>query len=195
MKKLVFVFIVGLYSIILISCASTPSKTENEIGVGETRITVPCINDSFDDENNFKELGTATGKELSKIRNVALEDAQGNIKRKLNGLVRKVSENYLESVSAKSDNSGTERILADIITTTVEKVLNDAYKICEENTIDNLGIYHTYIALRVPKEVLAKEFSKQIKESEELKTKFNREEFRKYAEEQLKNYKEFSNNK
>ncbi len=196
MKNLFLILILGLVSLFVSSCSSTPNKEDNEIGGGgEKKLTIPCINNSFDDDNNFNELGMAAGKDQSKIRNVAIEDAQGNIKRKLNGLVRRVSENYLESISAKSDNSGTERIIADIITTTVEKVLADASKICEENTVDNLGIYHTYIALRIPKEKLSRELSKQIQENEELKTKFNREEFRKYAEEQLKKYREYSNNK
>lgn len=190
------VFFVGLFSFILISCSSTPDIKNPPLTERiEKEIPIPCGDESFDDDENYRDVGMSEGKDRSKVRNLAFEDAQGMLMRRLIGLVERVTTNWLEGASSKADNSGIERLIKDKIQTTISKVVNDAYKTCEKNTIDDLGIYHAYIALRVPKAILKKELNKQIQAEEELRIKFNEKEFQNFFDEQVKKYKEFSKEK
>ena len=56
-------------------------------------------------------------------------------------------------------------------------------------TINNAGLFESYISIEIPKKQLINDFSKQLDENDKLSIEFNRDEFRKYAEEKVANMK------
>ena len=51
------------------------------------------------------------------------------------------------------------------------------------------GNYQSHIAIRISKKELVQKTATALSENDKLETLFNREQFRKWAEEYLKNYK------
>lgn len=183
MKSLsLFLFIV----ICILGFSSCASKTP-VLSKDEQIITMPCVDESYDDDSFFKALGTAQSTVLSKARNTAFDDAQSMIRRRLNGLVTKVSEDYTEYIDAKSNNSEIEKTLSTIANSAVKTVINNALKTCEKSLVDKFGRYNVFIAVKVSKEKVIEKFGNGIENNEELKTKFNREQLRNYAQKQLEN--------
>ena len=67
----------------------------------------------------------------------------------------------------------------------VEEMLNNGQKTCEQMQQDDAGNYHYFIAIQIPKNAMVNKMANALSANEELELEFNRDQFRKYAEEKM----------
>ncbi|MCF8365014.1 MAG: hypothetical protein K9H16_04490 [Bacteroidales bacterium] len=151
----------------------------------ETVIDNPgCMEYSYDDAEYYRSLGTSADANYQRARQEAIEDAQGMIRRRLNGLVTRAAKDFLRSSTLPSGTEISEADLVSAGTTAVEKMIGDALKTCEQRSIDNLGRFNVYFSIEIPKDKLANSWS------EELKHDYTIEKFDETMEGLLKGYRE-----
>ncbi len=179
-----------LFMLVVAVCVSCASKKKvAEYGYSRVKIEVPCVKEGFDDNDYFRATGTAASANQQNARIAALENAKAMIQRKLGGFVAGLTTDYNRNTRGNAIASDVEGIIESEFEILVEKYLNDARQTCEEMTINNAGLFESYISIEIPKKQLINDFSKQLDENDKLSIEFNRDEFRKYAEEKVANMK------
>lgn len=197
MKKL-FIFASMIGAMLLASCGGSKqvasgNTTKSENPFGET-YEAPC--QVYDTKDNFAATGIYRG---SSMQPGELQDnAQELAKRLIRG---KFSHSYKGMISDYSSTTGNNR--GNDIATKLERagdqildiVMNDiAAKCIRYSKVFDDGTQICYVAIEVPKEVLAEKVTKQVAdvltEDEKEKINFNEYNYRKQMEERMKNYKE-----
>ena len=74
--------------------------------------------------------------------------------------------------------------------TLVERELNDAEQTCEELIQLPDGLYESWISIQISKQSLVEDLTSRLSDNEELEIEFNRDEFRKYAEDKMNRMQE-----
>lgn len=191
MKKILLsILVVGL-------CASCGSQKQVQSvaqtpgpSYSRTPLDVPCLEESMDDDDYFREVGTASNTNQQNARSAAFNNAKQMILQRLGGFIQGLATDYSRDVAGQARASKVQRIIEDEFAILVEYELNHAGKTCEKIFIDNQGLFESWIAISIPKQRLIENLIDQLSKEEELEAIFNREEFRKYAEERAKRMKE-----
>lgn len=197
MKKIT---VLAASALVAVLCSCGGSKqvaesgaTKSENPFGET-YEAPC--QVYDTKDNFAATGIYRG---SSMQRAELEDnAQELAKRLIRG---KFSHSYKGMISDYSSTIGNNR--GNDINTKLERagdqildiVMNDiAAKCIRFSKVFDDGTQECYVAIEVPKEVIAEKVARQVAdvltEEEKEKINFNEYNYRKQMEERLRNYKE-----
>ena len=86
--------------------------------------------------------------------------------------------------------SKVQSLIEGEFATLVERELNDAEQICEKGFVLQDGLFEYWIAIQIPKQKLVEDLTSRLDANEELEIEFNREEFRKFAEDKMKRMQE-----
>lgn len=170
-------------------CASCATKKLEKYGYSRVELEVPCAKEGFDDAEYFRGTGTASAINQQSARRAALENAKSMVHEKLGGFVAGLSSDYNRNMSGSARASEVEGIIESEFETLVEKYLNDAHQTCEKGFMSSDGLFEYWISIEIPKKQLIGDLSKQLSENEKLGIEFNREEFRKYAEQKAASMK------
>lgn len=146
---------------------------------------LPCGEFDRDTEKHFTGLGTGENVNEQNARDAALEAAKGQVRRKLGGLVKGLSTDYSKMMRGSAAQSDVSSIVEGELATVVERNLNDAMKTCERIGKTAAGTYKSYVAIQISKEELAKDMSTALSENDKLRMEFDRENFRKFAEDYM----------
>lgn len=188
MKKII------LAMLIVALCASCASKKQAPLaqnpGYQRTAIEVPCAENGFDDATYFRGTGTSTAVNQQNARRAALQQAKAMVREKLGGFVQGLSTDYSRNVTGEAVASKVQSIIEGEFATLVEKELNDAEQTCEKGFVLQDGLFEYWIAIQIPKQQLVENLTTQLSNNEELEIEFNREEFRKFAEDKMKRMQE-----
>lgn len=177
--------------VIFSSCKSNKKAVEKQQQkTFGTEIVLPCIDESMDDDEYFKAMGTASNINAQNARTGAWDAAKSMLLRRLGGLVEGISEDYSRSVSGQAKQDKIQRIVESDMNTIVVKLVNDAQKTCEKIYQDEAGNYNSFIAIRVSKKEMLKQVENTLSNEEELDIEFNREKFRKHAEKKMNEIRE-----
>lgn len=192
MKKILFVALAAVMC--MTSCASkkvaAPAKNP---GYSRVEIEVPCKEYGFDNSDYFRAAGTATAVNQQNARKAALQNAKSMIREKLGGFVSGLSTDYSRNVAGEAQASKVQNIIEGEFATLVEKELNDAEQTCEKGFVLQDGLFEYWLAIQIPKKKLVEDLTSRLSQNEELEIEFNRDQFRKYAEEKIKAMKEAQN--
>ncbi|MBR1774910.1 MAG: hypothetical protein IJ759_05230 [Bacteroidales bacterium] len=173
------------------SCSSKKKamqeQTKKSFGV---ELELPCVNESYDDADYFKAMGTANNVNAQNARTAAFDAAKSMLLRRLGGFVSGLSADYSRSVSGDAKQDKVQRMIEGEMNTLVQKEINDAEKTCEKILQDEAGNYNSFVAIRVSKKELINKISDKLSNNEELEIEFNRDQFRKYAEDKMKKMQE-----
>ena len=189
MKKNYFLMI-AIIALIISGCSSNkqtttqPAQPQDFAGFGKKIIT-PCVEKSMDDKDFYRGLGIGTDVNAGNARSAAIESAQAEIQAKLGGFIKGISSNYKRTMAGNTGEH-TQRALEGELFKSVEKILNDAEKICDETTQDQRGAFNAFMVLQISKEQLIKSVENSLSANKELTIEFNRDQFRKFAEEKMK---------
>ncbi len=167
------------------SLANLPTQPQ------ETFVEIPCYEASRSDAEYFRELGTGKDTEKEIARASAVQNAQSIMKDRLGHAVKGLATDYSKTVAVSGKKADMERILEREFTSVVDKVLNDADNPCEKWSQDRSGNWNVYYTIEIRKTVLVDELSNAVSNNEKLKAEFDRDQFRKYAEEYMKKQQEF----
>lgn len=160
-----------------------PSTPNNSLG---QEVDVPCVYESMDDEDYFRELGTATSVNMQSARTAALQAAKDMIFQKLGGYVEGLSETYSRTVAGQSAQDKVQRLMEADMNQVVQQYVNNAQKTCEKMYDKGANGYTSFIAIQIPVKKMVEKMADVLSADEELQIEFNREQFRKYAEEKQK---------
>lgn len=196
MKKMTFIVVV-LFMTAAVFTSCTPQKqvvyqpapqqpsVQNNNSLGQ-EIDVPCVYESMDNEEYFKELGTATSINMQSARTAALQAAKDMIFQKLGGYVEGLSESYSRTVAGQSAQDKVQRLMEADMNQVVQQYVNNAQKTCEKMYDKGANGYTSFIAIQIPVKKMIEKMADVLSADEELQIEFNREQFRKYAEEKQK---------
>lgn len=176
-----------LSMLVVALCASCASKKIEKYGYSRVELEVPCSKEGFDDANYFRGTGTASAINQQSARRAALENAKSMVHEKLGGFVAGLSTDYSRNMRGAAKASDVEGIIESEFETLVEKYLNDAQQTCEKGFVLQDGLFEYWISIEISKKQLIGDLSNQLSESQKLGVEFNRDEFRKYAEEKAAN--------
>ncbi len=188
MKKLT---VIAMTALICMSCASKKevAPAQNP-GYSRTKIEVPCKEFGFDNAEYFRGTGTATASNQQNARRAALQNAKAMVREKLGGFVSGLSTDYSRNFAGEGQASKVQSAIEGEFATLVEKELNDAEQTCEDGYVLADGLFEYWIAIQISKQQIVEELTSKLSENEELEIEFNRDQFRKYAEEKMAKMKE-----
>ncbi len=189
MKKSIFLIVLTVLG--FVSCKSTKNVTNyQQPQNGRVELEIPCKQTGFDDAEYFRATGTSTSPNQQSARDGALKSAKSMIRQKLGGFIQTVVTDYSTSITGQTQVDKIQRAIESESYEVVEKALNDAEQICEKlYEIKNTGNYESWISLQIPKKELITNMENALSKNEELEIYFKRDEFRKFAEEKLKQMK------
>ena len=149
-----------------------------------------CAEAGFDDAAYFRGTGTSTAVNQQNARRAALQQAKAMVREKLGGFVQGLSTDYSRNVTGEAAASKVQSLIEGEFATLVERELNDAEQICEKGFVLQDGLFEYWIAIQIPKQKLVEDLTSRLDANEELEIEFNREEFRKFAEDKMKRMQE-----
>ena len=167
-------------------CKSTQPTVVYAQQTGDTPIELPCEGFDRDSQEYFTGMGIGENVNMQNARNAAFDAAKGMVLRKMGGVVKGISTDYSRSMAGNARQDDVQRMVESELTTAVEKTLNDAEKTCEKMFQTNSGTYRTHMAIQISKKALVDQMSKSLSENDKLQIEFNREQFRKWAEQRMK---------
>ena len=162
----------------------------------EEFVDMPCYEETLsqgEEDPYFRELGIGEDVDRPKARLLAVDNANSMVKRRIGGVVKGLATDYSKTVSTKSSPANLEQIIEQEYTTIIDKVLRDAAKPCEKWAKNRAGQWVCYYAIWVGREEVADKLADALANNEELKAEFDRDRFRKYAEEYMKKQQDFQN--
>lgn len=174
-----------LIALAFAGCKSKKEVTPSFINNEATRVTVPCVDASYDDADYFRDLGIGTSLNKQSARDAALKGSKEMILNRLGGMIQGVATDYSRTVAGQARADKVQRIIEAEFTTVVEKALNNADKVCEDMFQLNSGEFEAYYVIEISKKEIVDKTANILSEDEELEIEFNHEQFRKFAEKRM----------
>lgn len=190
MKKLTFI-LMAAFLLTFSACKTQKTVTTTPPPPGRTEIELPCVEESMDNDEYYRAMGTAENVNMQNARTAAFDAAKSMLHRRLGGLVKGLSSDYSRSVAGNAQQDKVQRIMEGEMYTVVDKMLNDAAKTCEKMYQNASGNYESYIAIQVSKKEMVNQMSTALSNNEELEIEFNRDQFRKFAEKKMKEMEDY----
>ena len=153
---------------------------------------LPCSGVGTSDKEYFRQLGIGKDIDLSLAQRMAIQSAKSIMRDRLGEQVKGLVTDYSKTYSKSSKGSDLEGILEREFTSVVDKALDDADNPCEKAAQLNTGEFQYYYVIEIRKNELADKLADAISGNDKLRTEYDRDQFRKYAEEYLQKQKEFS---
>ena len=166
------------------ACSSSKAVAPEQRG--RVEMDLPCIEESYDNDEYFKAMGTATNMNQQNARDAAFDAAKSMLMKRLGGFAKGLATDYSRTVSGDAEVDRVQRLMESEIITVIERLVNDAYKTCEKMYQNQAGNYESYIAIRVSKAEIIRQTQSELSKNQELEIEFNREQFRKFAEKRMR---------
>ncbi len=180
-----FISVVAMAAL-MVSCGTQKQVTTNQSNPFGAEITVPCTEYSYDDNENFRALGTGMAVNLQGARTAAYESAKAMLAQRFGGKMRSVSELYTRSV-AVGNAEEVAQILESDMQMVVDRLVGDSKKTCERTTKDNAGNFNVFIAIQVSKREMKEQIIESAAKNSRLGVEQHREDFRKIFEKEFEN--------
>ena len=187
MKTRIFFIALALTAITFTGCKSTKVTTQEQLGNKE--IELPCAGYDHDSDEYFTGMGIGENVNMQNARLAALNAAKQMINAKIGGVARGLATDYSRTMGGNVAQQDVQGIVEREVTQVIDRMMNDVEQTCEKMYQTQNGTYQSHIAIRISKKELAQKTATALSENDKLETRFNRDQFRKWAEEYLKNYK------
>lgn len=154
---------------------------------------IPCYEESRSDKEYYRELGEGEDVERNVARFGAVKMAQSMMRERLAHSVKGLSTDYTKMMNKSGKGSDLEQIMEGEFMNVVDAALNDADNPCERWSKDRAGRFHVYYVIEIKKSDIVDKFSDAINNNDKLRAEFDRDQFRKYAEEYMNKQQNFQN--
>lgn len=185
MKRTVII-LAAVATMLFGACKSNKPITQEQMGNKE--IELPCSGYDRDSEEYFGGSGVGENVNMQNARLAALNAAKSMINAKIGGLAKGLATDYVRTQSGAAQQDDVQRIAEREVTAVIERMLNDAEQVCEKMYQTPNGTYQSHIAIRISKKELANKMATALSDDQKLEGMFHRDQFRKWAEEYMKNY-------
>lgn len=182
----------------LVSCGSTKNSVNKNYEASRTPQTTNPFGPVYDvpdfepdTDEYFAATGIATGakERMGILRQDALTNAQNIIRQKMEHAYEGMISDYSKStgINASSDikekiERGGDQIIEAIVNDTQEKSV-------KYSGVDEKGNVTCFVSIRISKKQVADQIADRISEDQELKLRFDEEQFRKRMQDKFKEYK------
>ena len=170
--------------------ATSSNKPKSSSPFGEV-YEAPCAD--VDTENEFVGLGIASGSKnrMDVLQTSALTNAQNIVRQKMQHAYKGAIDdysNYMGNNSGSDAQAKVERAGTQLI----DRIVNDTKAVCgpKFSSVDDKGDVSCYIGIRVNKKQVAQAIANYLSKDDELKMRFNEQEFRKRMDENFAKYQE-----
>ena len=178
---------IALVSVVLFLTACRSSQQVATVP-GMRDIELPCVQYGYDTDQYFAGMGIGENINAQNARQAALDAARRIINSKIGRLAKGLSTDYSRTMAGNAQQNDVQGVMEQEITSVVERMLNDANQVCEKLYQTPAGVYQSHLAIQISKKEVASQTSKALSENQKLETLFNREQFRKWAEQYLKDF-------
>jgi hypothetical protein len=152
---------------------------------------MPC--QEFDTDDYFAAAGIASGSKnrMDVLQTAALTNAQNVIRQKMQhaykGMIADYST-YIGNNGGADTDAKVERAGSQII----DAMINETRATCgpKFSGVDDKGNVICYLSIRINKKQVAEAIADNVSKDEELRIRFNEEQFRKKMDEEFKKFKE-----
>ena len=158
-----------------------------------TTFDLPCSGMGTSDKEYYRQLGIGRDMDLSLAQRKAIQSAKSIMRDRLGEQVKGLATDYSKTYSKSGKGSDMEGILEREFTSVIDKALDDADNPCEKPAQLNTGEYQYYYVIEIKKNDLANKMSDAISKNDKLRAEFDRDQFRKYAEEYMKKQQDYNN--
>jgi hypothetical protein len=173
------------------SCGSSKKMAaKSSAPYQRTEIEIPCVKEGQGDAEYYRATGTATSINQQGARRAALQSAKSMIYEMLGGFIQGLSTDYSRNVTGDARANKVQGIIEGEFANLVEKKLNDADITCEKGFMLNDGNFEYWISIAISKKEIIDDLVTTLDENEELEILFNRDQFRKFAEDRMKQMQE-----
>lgn len=186
--KRTLIMVAAVATLLFGACKSNKNVVTPE-KMGNVEVELPCSQYDHDSEEYFTGMGVAENVNMQNARIAALNAAKSMVNAKLGGLARGLASDYVRTQAGGADMDDVQRLAEREIVNVVERMLNDAEQTCEKLYQTPGGTYQSHIAIRISKKEMAKKMSTALSDDQKLEGMFHREQFRKWAEEYMKEYR------
>lgn len=170
--------------------AGCKSSKQTMVDMGNKEIELPCASYDRDTKEYFTGMGIGENVNMQNARTAAFSAAKNMVLLKIGGMAKGLSTSYNKTMSGGAAQDDVSRIVEGEIATVVERMLNDAESTCEKLYQTTSGAYQSHMAIRISKEEIAKNVAEKLSENDKLRMEFDRDRFRKFAEEYMKGLNE-----
>ncbi|MBQ7698480.1 MAG: hypothetical protein IJT35_07875 [Paludibacteraceae bacterium] len=186
MKKILFVASIALA---LISCSTQKTATASQ----EQEVIVPC-SEFKTDKQAIRASATASSPNMQIAKEKALAAARAELATSAQVFVRRVTERYVASYDV-NQNADAKGLYQDMSRQLASRLLENSSIVCDKTTktTDKKGNvqYHSYVAVEMAKQDVAKEMEKRLEEiirkDDKAQIDLDVEKFRKIFEQELEN--------
>lgn len=187
--KRILIVVMALAAISFTACKSSKNVVTQQ-QIGNKEVEMPCSQYGFDSEDYFAGMGIGENINAQNARTAAFDAAKRMINGKIGGLAKGLASDYSRTMNGGAQQNDVQGIMEREIVQVVERMLNDATQVCEKLYQTPAGTYQSHIAIQISKKELASKASTALSEDQKLETLFNRDQFRKWAEQYMKEYKD-----
>ncbi len=187
MKARIILLAAAVATLALTGCKSSKNLTPEKMGNKE--VELPCAKFDHDTEEYFTGMGVGENVNMQNARLAALNAAKSMVNAKLGGLAKGLATDYVRTQAGGAQMDDVQRIAEREVTAVIERVLNDAEQTCEKLYQTTSGTYQSHIAIRISKKEMANKMATALSDDQKLEGMFHRDQFRKWAEEYMKNFK------
>lgn len=193
MKK-IFVLVAAATALLLSSCGvqtMTTADTKRSVSPFRDVFEVPAAENDTDEY--FGATGIATGPKarMGDLQLDALSNAQNMIRQKMQHAYKGAVDDYMvrfgnnagSDIQSKLERGGTQII--DVIVNDTQASKGPFF-----SSVDEKGDVTCYIGIRISKKTIADKIADYVSEDEELKIRFQEEQFRQRMKESFKEFKE-----
>ena len=182
--------------LIMLSCGSTKkaATTESKPKAGSPFGEVyeaPCA--VYDDDDFFAATGIASGSKnrMDVLQTSALTNAQNIVRQKMQHAYKGAIDDYSNFVGNNSGSDAQAKV-ERAGTQIIDAVINDTRAFCgpKFSAVDEKGDVTCFVGIKVSKKVIADKITNHLSNDEELKIRFQEEEFRKRMEQSFEKFKE-----
>jgi hypothetical protein len=176
------------------ACKGSKTATPSPTGGGDPFVgvvEVPCAQLDTDDE--FAATGISNGSQnrMDVLQTSALTNAQNIVRQKMQHAYKGAIDDYSSYIG---NNAGSDAVakVERAGTQIIDRIVNDTKTVCGPlfSRIDDKGNVNCFIGIRVSKKQVADAIVDYVSNEEELKIRFQEQEFRKRMEENFKKFKE-----
>ena len=195
-RKIFVIATVAIASAALMGCGgskqlATTAKTQTGGNPFTDVYEAPCADK--DTEAYFVGLGIASGSRnrMGELQEAALTSAQNIARQKMQHAYKGAIDDY-SSYMGNNMGSDAQRKVERGGSQLIDRIVNDTHAECgpKFSGVDERGEVTCYIGIRISKQQLAQAIANHLSKDEELKIRYNEQEFRKRMDQNFKNFKE-----
>jgi hypothetical protein len=170
--------------------ASTGSSRSGGSPFGEV-YEAPCAEKDTDDEFAATGISSGSKNRMDVLQTSALTNAQNIVRQKMQHAYKGAIDdysNYIGNNAGADAEAKVERAGTQII----DRLVNDTKATCgpKFSSVDDRGDVTCFVGIRISKKQLANAIADHVSKDEEMKIRFNEQEFRKRMDENFKKFKE-----